>query len=346
GRLIEVPVSPRALLAPLISPAGKLRALAEPLVHPREADGDESLAQLMRRRLGREAGSLAATVMAAGVYAGDPERLSARGAFPRLVALEESAGSLVRGGLRRARAGSAGRGTTHLPVEGMAGLAEGLARWLGDGWRPGFPVTGLGRREGGWLVTGTEELAAEHVVLALAPLDAARLVPEEVAAVLARAVAAPVAVVGLGGRTADLPVPLGIGVLPGPGSGLRVRGFLFESRYAPGRAPDRHTLVKAVYGGGPEPEAVDQDDESLIGLAGEELGRVIGIPVYPSWARVIRHRPGIPQYQVGHPAWLAELDRARAAHPGLHLAGWGYRGVGLTALAEEAVRLGALIGGA
>jgi oxygen-dependent protoporphyrinogen oxidase len=81
---------------------------------------------------------------------------------------------------------------------------------------------------------------------------------------------------------------------------------------------------------------MDLTDEQLIELATEEAGRILGVPIQPSWTRVVRHEPGIPQYPVGHPAWLDRLDVATASFPGLHLAGWAYRGIGVTSLAQNA----------
>ena len=70
--------------------------MAEPLVHLAPATGDETLAGFLRRRFGVETGMVgASSLLAAGVYAGDPEWLSARAAFPYLVALADSRGSMV-----------------------------------------------------------------------------------------------------------------------------------------------------------------------------------------------------------------------------------------------------------
>lgn len=84
---------------------------------------------------------------------------------------------------------------------------------------------------------------------------------------------------------------------------------------------------------------LELDDDALIALATTELGRITAVTMDPSWATVVRHHPGIPQYEIGHPAWLGELDAALVGHRGLHLAGWGYRGIGLTRLAADAVLL-------
>ena len=140
-----------------------------------------------------------------------------------------------------------------------------------------------------------------------------------------------------------MPAPNGFGALTGPDAGVRLLGLLFESSYAPGRAPVRHRLLKAIYGGAADPSVLALSDPQLVELAIEETGRMLGVVPQPSWTRVVRHVPGIPQYDVGHLAWLDRLDAASSEFPGLHLAGWGYRGIGVTSLAKHAAALGDLL---
>ncbi len=119
--------------------------------------------------------------------------------------------------------------------------------------------------------------------------------------------------------------------------------MLFESEYAPGRAPELHRVAKGIYGGGADPAAVEMSDVELVEAMKRDVSKMIGVDVFPSWTRVVRHHPGIPQYPVGHPEWLGRIDAALAQHPGLHLAGWGYRGIGVTSLAADAARIADLV---
>jgi len=339
GRLIALPVSPKALLAPLVSLPAKLRAAAEPLVRTSAQSGDESLDAFLRRRLGNGLGGMLAWLAASGVFAGDPKHLSARAAFPTLAALEDDTGSIVRGGLRRFRNRSPGatRPTSHVPVDGMTGLADTLGGELGERFRGGFAVASVHRDESGWLVEGPETIRAAHVVVASRPRAAAALIGGGLGEVLERAVSAPAVVVGLGGPTDRVPLPPGFGVLTGPDAGMASLGVLFESSYAPGRAPEGHALLKVIAGGARRPELVDWDDARIIERIGGEVAIILGTDIDPSFVEIVRHRPGIPQYEIGHGAWLAEIDRLLGERPGLHLTGWGYRGVGVGHLAADAV---------
>ena len=338
-RLIPLPSTPKALLAPIVSIGAKLRALAEPLVKVDPGSEDESLDHFCRRRFGDRMGKMLAWIAASGVFAGDPQRLSARSAFPALTTLESEAGSVVRGALRRRRNRPAGvaRPSIHIPVGGMGALVQAASSLLGDRFRGGFDVASVLHDGSEWRVEGLETIRADHVVLAVRPQAAAALVDSDLGAVLSGAVTAPVVVVGIGGPSDRLPLPPGFGVLTGPDSGTVSLGVLFESSYAPARAPQGHSLAKVIAGGARRPEVVDWDDARIIETITNEVAQIVGTDLDPSFVEIVRHRAGIPQYEIGHGAWLAELDGLLEDRAGLHLTGWGYRGVGVGHIASDAV---------
>ena len=89
---------PAGLFNDVFTWKGKLRLLKEPFVPARPAGlEDESVASFFRRRFGEEAARYGAGPMVSGVYAGDPDALSMRSAFPKLWVAEGAAGSVVRG---------------------------------------------------------------------------------------------------------------------------------------------------------------------------------------------------------------------------------------------------------
>ncbi len=338
GRLVPLRPGPSAVLAPLVSLGAKASALAEPMRGRRSPAGsEESLADFFRRRLGTGAGNMIAWLMASGVYAGDPEHLSAEAAFPLLVALEREHGSLLLGGLRSRRSQSSRvRPCPHLPLGGMTALAESLASSLDGRFRGGFGVEAVRRGRGGWEVSGPETIAADVVVLAVRPGKVSQLLGEDFGGRAGPGESAPVLVVGLGGKGASLPE--GFGLLAGPGEGLTTRGVLFESSYAPSRAPQGSWLAKVIVGGAGG-RAPDGDDEFVVSLVSEELARIVSADLQPEIGMVARHPDGIPQYDVGHRAWLQEIDALLHGRPGLYVTGWAYRGVGVASLADDATRL-------
>ncbi len=115
---------------------GKLRLLREPFVG--RTDREETVGEFVRRRLGSEFLDYAANPFVAGVYAGDPEQLSVQVAFPKLYALEERYGGLIKGMLlgrkeRKARAEKAKVGAEVFSFdEGMQSFPQAIAARLGE----------------------------------------------------------------------------------------------------------------------------------------------------------------------------------------------------------------------
>ncbi len=81
----------------LISPWGKLRMGLDYFIPPKSLNGDESLAQFVERRLGRELYDRMIEPLMSGIYAGDGEQLSLSATFPQLRQTELEHGSLVKG---------------------------------------------------------------------------------------------------------------------------------------------------------------------------------------------------------------------------------------------------------
>jgi oxygen-dependent protoporphyrinogen oxidase len=96
-------------------------------------------------------------------------------------------------------------------------------------------------------------------------------------------------------------------------------------------------LLRVMLGGAHDDVAVQLGAEELIGLARRDLSTALGIAAEPCFTRVIRHRPGIPQYELGHIERLARIEDRLAALPGIVLAGSAYRGVSLNACIAEAI---------
>ena len=103
-RPIEMPGSPLGFFTTkLFTPRAKLAVLREPFVPARRDGQEESVAEFVLRRLGQEFLDQAIDALVAGVYAGDPYKLSVPQAFPKLAQLEARYGSLIKGQILGAR---------------------------------------------------------------------------------------------------------------------------------------------------------------------------------------------------------------------------------------------------
>ncbi len=350
GALQPLPASPPALLrSPLLSAAGKLRLLAEPLI-PRGGSDDETIHAFVARRFGRQAADVLAGPFATGVFAGDARQLSMRACFPAICDLEARHGSLLRALAARRRAAPGGSerrwpGRQFSFRDGLGELAMALTAALGPALRTGVQVEAIERRDDGWelRLDSGESLDAAAVVLACGARTTAALL-RDVDAALAREIAGiaepPVAVVCLGYEAAAVARPLdGFGFLVANGERIGILGALWDSTIYPGRAPEGHVLVRVLIGGQSNPDAAVLPDEALVGRAHEALRAVMPVTRAAVLARVYRHAPGIPQYAPGHLARLGRIAERLTHHPGLVLAGNAWRGVSMPHCIEDAAAM-------
>jgi protoporphyrinogen/coproporphyrinogen III oxidase len=346
GRLHPLPTSiPGLLTTPLLGRRSLLRILAEPFRRGRSPSpgGDESVAHLLRRRgLGEELVQTVLDPFVAGVYAGDPERLSVRHAFPLLHGLVEEHGSLVRGlairGLRGWKERRRSKETAESPPpailsfrEGMEEIPQALARPLAGRIRTGTSIQGIrtAPHAPGWelLGKGGHSLGTfRQVVLALPAHALAHLsLPGEVESKAASPPEIrhpPVTLVTLGFPQAQGQHPLnGFGMLVPRVEDRRILGALFPSTLFPGRAPPGHLTVAVFIGGTRQPHLALQDSHALERLARDELSQLLGIRQEP----VFRHhriwRNAIPQLEVGYGRVQESARRLEALLPGVVLAG-------------------------
>lgn len=342
GRLHAVP---RDVLR-LLGLRGALRAASETFRRARRDDADESVHAFAVRRFGARAADLLFSALVTGIYAGDARRLSLRSALPRVHALEQRHGSLVRALLT---GGFVGRRSATLR-RGLGSLTDALARDLGLRLRLATPVDEVqppAAPGAPWRVVtraGGEEVVEEAgaVVLATPAFASAVLVrpfAPALAAPLDAIPYAPVAVVVLGYDQAAFPAgpPRGFGFLVPRGQG-RVLGCLFPTSMFDGMAPEGKVMLRVLVGGALDPAALDLDDDALVRLARQEVEPVLGVGAEPERARVLRHARAIPQYELGHADRLAAIDAQLAAWPGLFLTGNAFRGVSLVDVAADAER--------
>lgn len=349
GALVPLPSGPLGLLGtPLFPASAKLRLLKEPWIGRPDSGAEESIAQLVRRRLGTPFLDYAVSPFVSGVYAGDPERLSARWAVPKIHELEAEHGSLIRGAFAR-RKGAAPRGAMFSFREGLEELPRRLAREIGD-VRTGVSAERIVRAEGGFRVeTAGGAVETERVVLAVPAEVAARLLSEATAGashLFEEIPYAPVAIVSLGWRRADVAHPLGgFGFLSPRKEGLRLLGCLFPSEIFPGRAPEGHVALAAFAGGRTDPEIVGWEDEEIVSAVVAELRGPLGLTGEPAFRKVRRWRRAIPQYEIGHGRFVELARKIERDFPGLRIGGNFVGGISVpdcirngTAIAEEILR--------
>jgi oxygen-dependent protoporphyrinogen oxidase len=353
GRMVAMPTSPLAFVTtPLFSLRAKLALLGEPWRPKAPADVEETVADFVVRRLGQEFLDYAINPFVGGVYAGDPRRLSVQHGFPKLHALEQAHGSLIRGALRRRNTSGGPKGRIFSFPEGLEELPRALAADLGAAVRLGTRVERLRRAAGQWELEwtagaerGTDVFS--RVVVAL-PADAlAGLKFEGLAAApdltqLRQVVQPAVVSVFTGFGREEVAHPLdGFGVLMPEIEQGKILGSLFSSTLFPGRAPVDCVALTTFVGGVRQPELARLDDDALVALVLAELRRLVGVKAAPRYVHIRRWPRAIPQYAPGYGRYKDLLTRMEQAAPGLHLGGNARDGISLANCIESGLRLAA-----
>jgi len=352
-RPVEMPGSPLGFLTtPLFSFGAKLAVLKEPFVPPRRDHVEESIAEFVSRRLGREFLDHAIDAMVAGVYAGEPARLSVQQAFPKLAALEKTYGSLIKGqilgGRERRKRGeiSKDRAPKFSFDEGLQVLPDTLRARLGDAVRLSTAVTAIRKIPEGWsvesstggMVSSTKHRAVIHAGTAhgLAKLrltidgsssDAGRdLDLSPFAEIRHPAVASVV----LGFRREDVAFPCsGFGALIPRVEGFGILGTIFSSSLFPNRAPAGYLTLTSYVGGERNPAFGSLPSEELVELTRRDLGILFGVKGAPTFRHVAHYPKAIPQYNIGYSRHRDRLTTIEREAPALFFAGHYRDGISL-----------------
>lgn len=353
GRPVAAPSSPGSLLrSPLLSWRGKIRLLREPFAPPASGE-EEPVADFARRRLGQEALDYLVDPFVAGIYAGDPARLSLQHAFPRIHQMETDHGSVLKG-LRAAPRGRAGGRSPRLISfrEGLGALPARLSERLQKHIYFETKVQSITAREGGWEVVASRydhrlRDRYDAVVLALPPDPLADLSigspGNSTALSLLREIPQPPVVsISVGFRRDQVHHSLdGFGVLIPAREKRNILGVLFPSTLFPGRAPTGHVLLTAFAGGVRQAAMAELEEPALVDEVMKDLRDLLGISGRPEFLRIHRWTRAIPQYEIGHGRCLEAIDRFEADHPGLFVAGASRDGISLGQCIASGYRHGA-----
>ncbi len=345
----------------LISIPGKIRMALELFVPKRKGQGDESLGDFVRRRLGTEALEKIAEPLVAGVHAGDPETMSVRASFPKFVQLEEDYGSLIKGMLKKmellksthkgaAPAGSPKKKVTMFMTlkNGLGALIEALQERVSSSKdtsiSTGVNVSGVERKGDAYEITieGGEKITADAVVIAAPAYAAASLVKfdKDLSGKLLTIPYVSTATVSIAFRKKDVKHPLnGFGFVVPKVEKRKIMAATWTSVKFSHRAPDDSVLIRCFVGGSKDTSLLGASDEVMVKTVRQELKDIMGIDAEPVLSRVFRWMNSMPQYTIGHEDRVAWIDERVAKYPGFYLVGSAYHGIGIS----DSVRYGEIV---
>ena len=356
GRPVAAPLSPPALMtSPLFSFGAKLRLLADLLARPRVRSSDVSLAQFAASHFGAEFVAYGINPFVAGVYAGNPDKLSARYAFPQLWAYEQKYGSILRGQRATAKAAAKSGPARDQPrifsfERGLAELPTALARSLPEGALsvnarlealvPGKPWSIVWR-------DATNETHTEQFDAIVAALPAPALAQLRLGTLGERPLAGlegiehpPVSSLFLGYRQEQVRHPLdGFGLLVPEVERRAILGVLFSSSLFPGRAPAGHVGLTVMVGGTRQPELARLAPERLRNAIESDLAELLGVSGPPVFQRHTFWPRAIPQYNLGYERFLDAMAETERSHPGFFIGGQARDGIAVPACVAAGEKL-------
>ncbi len=341
NQLHPLPMSPPAFIkTKLFSGGAKLRLLAEPFIG-RSNDGYyQSIADFVKRRLGNEFLDYAINPFVAGVYAGNPEELSVKSAFPKLYALEEKYGGLIIGSIksmkeRKKRAEKSKQSARMFSfVNGMQVLPKAIAANLGDKIIKSAEVKSIAKENSGYKISylnngSPKEIECDILLSAIPAYSAAdlfRSMDENLAKHFEQIYYPPVLVLLLSYEKTAIKQPLdGFGFLIPAKEKKSFLGAIWSSVLFPNRSEEGRAAFTIFVGGARNPEIGNIDKEILFKKVRNEFEEIMGISSEPVFTSYRYWSKSIPQYNIGYIEHEKYFDEFEKRNPGIVIGG-NYRG--------------------
>lgn len=348
NELHTLPTSPPAFIkTKLFSTKAKFRVMAEPFIGKSEDGYYQSMAQFVKRRLGQEFLDYAIDPFVSGVFAGDPNRLSVKSAFPKLYRLEEVYGGLVKGMIkgtreRRKRAEQSKQSAKMFSfLNGMQTFPKTIADKMKENIFYECRVMSAERRvinsihkQESWVISYEQngvlkEIAADYI-LSTVPVHSASKIFSKLDQNFQNHSDAiyypPVMVLYLGYNKKDIERNLdGFGFLIPSKEKKSFLGAIWSSTIFPNRCEDEKAAFTLFIGGARSPHLFDIGNEKLIEKVLSEFKQIMKINSNPIFVKEKMWQKAIPQYNIGYVEHENYFDNFEKENPGIFISG-NFRG--------------------
>ncbi|HUX96362.1 MAG TPA: protoporphyrinogen oxidase [Bacteroidales bacterium] len=339
-----------AVFTPLFTLKDKFRILGEPFRKP-GADPDETVADMVVRRLGRSYLDYAVDPFISGVYAGDPSILVTRYALPKLYALEHNYGSFIRGTIKKSRekkseAEKKATREVFSSVGGLGGLINALADATGDEnifcGATGIRVEPQGKSFK-VIFTGSDGnvfiAEAQTVISTAGSYNLPSLLPflsEDYLSPITNLKYARVVQVAAGYKKWNGSKLDAFGGLVPSKENRNILGILFPSAIFGGRSPEGGALLSVFLGGMRKPDIMSKSDDEIFNIVLDEIANTLNNSHKPDLLKIFRYEHAIPQYEKSSGERLEAIKKIEEQYPGLILAGNIRDGIGMADRVKQA----------
>lgn len=335
--LFALPMNPKDFLSTkLFSTKAKLRLALEPFISKSNDGYNQSISEFVIRRLGREFLDYAINPFVAGVYAGDPDKLSVKSAFPKLYRLEELYGGLIKGTIKGARerkkSGEKSKQNAAMFsfTNGMTVLPKAIHSELNENVILNTSVTSVEKKNDGYKVmienNGSQSILEADLVISTAPAyitsEIFRTIDQELSNHLNKIYYPSVLVLYLGYDKSKIAQPLdGFGFLIPAKEKKKFLGALWSSIIFDDRAPEGKAAFTLFVGGARSPELFGNDNDKLIQYVINEFQKTMGIAGKPEFIKSKFWEKAIPQYNLGYVEHENYFRQFEENNPGIILGG-------------------------
>ncbi len=248
----------------------------EPFIGKSKDGYYQSISEFVIRRLGREFLDYAINPFVAGVFAGDPDKLSVKSAFPKLYRLEELYGGLIKGTIRGARerkkSGEKSKQDASMFsfVDGMVTLPKALQEEFGNHILLNSTVSSVSKSEDKYSVVyemnnEKKEIEADLVISTAPSYITANIfsgLDSNLSKHLKEIYYPPIMVLYVGYDKKDIGQPLdGFGFLIPSKEKKNFLGALWSSVIFDNRAPEGKAAFTLFVGGARSPEIFEKEND-------------------------------------------------------------------------------------
>lgn len=329
----------KGVKTPLFSMKDKLRIVGEPFRKPGE-NPDETLDEMVKRRMGKSFLNYAIDPFILGVYAGDPSYLVPRHALPKLYNLEQNYGSFIGGAVKKKKEEkSEYEKKATKDVFSIKGGLSNMIKALQE--EMGSEKIILGNQH--LVVTkqdqtyevqyDDEKITASNVVFTGGSHGLRGVfdfLGKEEVETIDNLYYSKVIQVALGFKNWQGRKLNAFGGLVPYIENRDVLGVLLPSAFLSDRAPENGALLTVFLGGFRKPEMIEKSDNEIMTLVEKEVKAMMKLPEFnPDMVEIFRYEHAIPQYGKSSEERFSMIEKVQKEHPGLVLAGNMRDGIGM-----------------
>lgn len=297
NKIVTIPKSPSQIItSEILSLSSKLNLLKEPFIKSKSTI-EESIEDFILRRLGQEFLDYIVNPFINGIYAGDPSKLCASKAFPKLIEIEHKYGSIIKGLIKLKKPKHSGENRIFTFNNGLQVLPIKMAELIQEKIRYEHTVKEIKQIENNlWSV---DDEYFSHIVFTQPAYSFKHIKTPLNLSFISEIYYSPVTSVSLIYNKNQFKENLdGFGLLIPECEKKFILGVLFQSVIFSNRCPDDKVLLTVFVGGAKNPNRMCCDSNELLSKIENDLSNFLNIDGSAENYHITKWDKAIPQYEI------------------------------------------------